>query len=691
MADIRTITLEFLRHGPAHNQLLSPLTRYLALCENHSAETVSMPFEHQQLLTRLQSLAYDGSDKTRQLNIDELSQTLAEILQQVPGLIAELCDYQHDDTAISHLQLVLSASELALLPFELANAPRGFSGAGQPLTLQPSLPLCLTRKVRRVGKAHLPWPSKPRILLIAASPPGAGPIPLESHLLALRQIVDPWVWYCDEDDSALCERKVEEHLVFLPEASIESIMAICRAHCFTHIHILAHGAPLEKGEDKRFGLALHDARDPNQMKVVSGVQLANALRTYKNIPEDGFSHPSVVTLASCDSGNVGSVMGVGASIAHDIHAADIPLVIASQFPLTFAGSIIMVQTLYAGLLWGDDPRYVLNDLRQQLNTQVPDSHDWASIVAYAAFPEDLQPQLAAISVEQAVNSLNAAFTHADHAINQDLNVGFDEQDGRVILVKKACKESAYDRAKGLEKALVKLKLGKRRLERLVAQKTDGLALLASVEKRMGQVYYFAAKMEIQPSETEAEHQARQMRYEAASLACLGAAFKWYDTAHQQDPKSSWAGVQCLSLNLVLGKKIADYAQQWEVVWHCVRLDVLTEQNTEWATSGTVAWAHSNMAELLVLALILKAEGISIPSVLTGDLAILDRVKQHIQCIVDDRGQDTFECYATLRQLGRYVSWYAHLSEPIKAVEASIKEVLTKFTPGDWRYMRETDA
>jgi len=38
---MRTLTLELLRHGPAHNQLLSPLTPYLALCENHPAVTLN--------------------------------------------------------------------------------------------------------------------------------------------------------------------------------------------------------------------------------------------------------------------------------------------------------------------------------------------------------------------------------------------------------------------------------------------------------------------------------------------------------------------------------------------------------------------------------------------------------------------------------------------------------------------------
>ena len=55
---MRTITLELLRHGPAHNQLLSPLTPYLALCENHGAVTLHMPFEHSQFMHRLDALGY---------------------------------------------------------------------------------------------------------------------------------------------------------------------------------------------------------------------------------------------------------------------------------------------------------------------------------------------------------------------------------------------------------------------------------------------------------------------------------------------------------------------------------------------------------------------------------------------------------------------------------------------------------
>ena len=58
MRTTRTLTLELLRHGPAHNQLLSPLTPYLALAGNHGAQTVNLPFEHRDFLLRQRALRY---------------------------------------------------------------------------------------------------------------------------------------------------------------------------------------------------------------------------------------------------------------------------------------------------------------------------------------------------------------------------------------------------------------------------------------------------------------------------------------------------------------------------------------------------------------------------------------------------------------------------------------------------------
>ncbi len=67
----------------------------------------------------------------------------------------------------------------------------------------------------------------------------------------------------------------------------------------------------------------------------------------------------MVTLAAYNAGNVGSVVGAGASIAHALHEEGIPLVFASQFSLSFSGLVILTRVLYQGSLWGQDPRTLL--------------------------------------------------------------------------------------------------------------------------------------------------------------------------------------------------------------------------------------------------------------------------------------------------------------------------------------------
>src|SRR5215467_9817769 len=86
---MRTITLEILRHGPPHNQLLSPLTLYLAICENHAGVTVHVPFEHNQFLHRLRALNYEIPEE-RAFQLRDTAQVLAELLSTIPGLTAEL-------------------------------------------------------------------------------------------------------------------------------------------------------------------------------------------------------------------------------------------------------------------------------------------------------------------------------------------------------------------------------------------------------------------------------------------------------------------------------------------------------------------------------------------------------------------------------------------------------------------------
>src|SRR4051812_23782313 len=59
MDSIRDTRLKSLRAAPAHTQLLPPLPPSLALCGADGAVGVHVPFEHRQLLPRLDRLRYE--------------------------------------------------------------------------------------------------------------------------------------------------------------------------------------------------------------------------------------------------------------------------------------------------------------------------------------------------------------------------------------------------------------------------------------------------------------------------------------------------------------------------------------------------------------------------------------------------------------------------------------------------------
>ena len=120
---IRTVTAELLRTGPTHNQLLSPLTQYLGICGFSGAGIVTLPHEHATFLRRTNAMHYDGgADKERLAVLRDLGLDIAKVLGSVPNLPGALTAGGAAETLV-HLRLTLTASELALLPFELSKVP----------------------------------------------------------------------------------------------------------------------------------------------------------------------------------------------------------------------------------------------------------------------------------------------------------------------------------------------------------------------------------------------------------------------------------------------------------------------------------------------------------------------------------------------------------------------------------------
>ncbi len=380
---MRSVKLEILRRGPAHNQLLSPLTEYIALVGDHPPTMVRVSTEHAAFLARLGGLRYASNPKVeRRLAMEEAGQVVSHLLGQIPALSTELG--AQPGTPVQ-LRLVLSGLELAMLPFELALSPEGFPGSQQHLFRQDVHPVYLTREARRGQERELSWPERPRVLYAFSG--AGGPVPFRAHLAALGRAIEPWLgWHAD--------RAVElpDHLKILSNASLASIQEACSKEAFTHVHILCHGAALPHAPD-RFGLAFFQA-DLSGVEVADGEQVAAALSRGPG------GMPAVVTLASCDSGAVGTVLSGEAGVAHALHAAGVPLVVASQFPLSSKGSTLFVEAFYRAVLYGRDPRVALHDVRRVLFAQAPTDHDWASLVVYATLPKNIDKELPMVELRR---------------------------------------------------------------------------------------------------------------------------------------------------------------------------------------------------------------------------------------------------------------------------------------------------
>jgi len=411
-------TLELLRGGPPHNQLVSPITEYLALCGDAAPHTLRLPFEQGDLTHRLQLLRYElGTaqkvEQMRQMELERLSRELAMLFGSIPAFAAEISSIEVPrNGGVVHCRLVLAGNELGLVPWEIVQVPIGLPGAGLHLLLQPRVPVSMTRETRGATRRQFRWDRPPRILFAAAHEGDFPPNTIDAHLLALRRAIEPWAY--PESSNGVATPVAHYAIDVIERASVEAIRARCLEIDYTHVHILAHGAPVTERNEVRFGLYLHAADRTDRREVATGDQLAHALLPSRS--RKGSSDPMLVSLASCDSANQSAIVNPGGSVAHQLHRMGVPWVVASQFPLTVVGSVMLVEDLYAELLQGTDPRIALHRVRQHLATRFGDRHDWATLVAYASFPTDFDVQVDAFRQRAVKARRNRAFSLVDRAV-----------------------------------------------------------------------------------------------------------------------------------------------------------------------------------------------------------------------------------------------------------------------------------
>lgn len=663
MSRMHKIGVELLRHGPAHNQLLSPLTDYVGVCGDHSVSTVRVPYEHRDFLEQLKALRYrngDGASAVAQRRdvAERLGRQMRDLLEGIHGLVPELDGVVSDPPALVHLEVVISAAELAMLPFELAKVPRGGRGGdGNWLLLQSRAPVCLTRRVRSVNGSGGDWTRPPRLLFAYADTPDMGRLPID-HLKLLIATLDPWLRHIPPGDEAAVKRVIGDHLTVVPQASLAAIAEVCSAQEFTHVHLLAHGARDPNRSGQPFGVQLFSA-DGRGFETVSGQRLAEVLHAtptgcYRSASK---RPPLAVTVASCDGGNVGEVVFHGASFAHELHRAGIPMVVASQFPLSFAASRLMVETLYGDMLCGRDPRESLQRLRGMLDARTGDTrHDWASVVAYASLPADIDRQLETLRYQQAHGAIDAALQRLDKTIDTYSPLPTDADLSRPVPQVDALRaEVDALRAEGDVTGCIRF------VDRAIAAlpqragfTAESLAYRGTVKKRIAEAWFKIAPVtDDQRQKTVWLDRSRDALREALQLYRQAAreGFGQSEEGRRGSKPIHWYLTQYLSLGLILREPFEP--RPWEAAMHAVDVDL------EAASADARIWAHGSAVELWLLR---YAAG---PA--NGRNSARQEAVRHAAAIHRHTGPRAFARYSSRRQLQRYVDWLcedAFQNEPI---------------------------
>jgi hypothetical protein len=557
-----------------------------------------MEIGHKKFLQLLHDLRYPMQKSKERVDdaLDRLGRLAAKIL---PDLSSKT---EGDPLQID---LVLGAAELWAFPFEACVID------GTPVFVDPARPLILTRRIRQGFAAEKrAWPVRPHVLFIHA--PTAGDLPerlIQAHVAALEEALMAW--------SAKANPCVEGLLqIELALGTGDVKKAVSKAReadsPFTHIHILAHGKAITDNitQEVRWGLRLgypdRPASDPKH--------LADALQ-----PQDGL--PVVVTVAACDAANQAQTAIPVKSFAQELHGKGVPVVLASQLPLTQGGSVTMTRAFYDPLLRGEDVRLALHKARLNLYEESA-GHDWVSMVGYVQLPEGYADYLMAVGVKREMELLKAARSKLDAV--EEAHSKLSENADRAL---DEIEVEVTGRITSLERLMETIPKERKDL------RSECHGILASAHKRLAELLFRRGERADQ-----ARNLPKKAHCERASIEQLDASLAHYRSAFHGNIQNHWLGVQQLALEAVLGGKFEE-ARDWDTTFYAAEL-ALAQSEREY-------WAYGTIAELWLLAPILgKQQG------LEPAMKALGRLRKRAKEAGDD-----YAAVSTRDQLNRYVSWW----------------------------------
>jgi hypothetical protein len=608
--------MEFVREGG--DQAVATLgMQYIVVIESEHPRQFAMPISDQELQDHLDELRYNPAvdDGVREAALAWISGKATEILG--PPAVG--------NGGAVQLDLVTAARELWTIPFEAATTPDG-----EPLFARKDPVVVLTRRVPQHFAEQRPaWPARPRVLFAHASPAwlGADPVPAAEHRAALLKALRPWVDPLPGLDVVVGdERSV---LTTLPEASLQDIAEACRAaekegRPYTHVHILAHGVFVQHPVySSRSGYAIALAADDG--KAAEADAIVTALRPHA---EDGSRAdlPLVVSLAVCDGGNAANSRVRAAGVAQELHRDGIPVVVASQLPLTFEGSVVLARELYGGWMAGRDVRAVLHAARVALREETDSRHDWVSMVAYVRLPEGYADYLLQVRLAGQLAALETAKRH-----DQEMERLTPE-----LRPYDAVTERLKECAERLEGFLTQPSTPGQPTRVEVMQENAGL--LGSANKRLAELLYRRAQVD----------PARSAEWLQASREAMVRARDAYREGFARNPSHHWTGVQYLAIDAALKGVVSNVGQ-----WYACLVAAMTERDRDDTKAADRVWALGSLVELALLAGV--APGATAAEV--DGPAVLDDLRTSVEALPAGTFGVVSPIDSTCRQLERYVSWW----------------------------------
>ncbi len=580
---VQSTMIELHRFG-ASNGIIRKGEHYIRTVGSDTpACEVEMPLDHRDLLLRLADLRYAANATPA-----DVAKACADLASHAAKILGPLS--HPNPQGLVQVDLVTAAAELWAFPFEAVLL------ADEDGRIPIDRGVVLTRRIRGEFAARaLRWPARPKVLFVHA--PAARDLEavlIDAHEQALRHALVPWGTKDTAPDLLTTE------VVLGPEDLAAAVNRLKP----THVHVLAHGAKVPDPDlpgatrwGLRLGLPSAPGTDPKD--------IAAALQA----PDD---HPVVVTLAACDAANQGDPAMGDYSLAQELHRRGVPVVIASQLPLTKCGSIVLTHHFYEPLLRGEDVRWALHDARTALQRSKEAHHDWLSVVSYVRLPEGYSDHLFEVALRAEFGMLEAAQRLADRLSSHGGSV--DE----------------FTRVEELVRARIDslaAKLAEARTSRVRGLAQECTSLLASAYKRLAELLFRRAKLE--PVNRE--------RYLTESRLELQRSLEQYRNAYRSNIDDHWAGVQQLALGAALEGRFA-HEHDWLIVHRVAELARDEDTNDYWACGS--------LAETLLLAPIARGS----PELMHAHAA-LQTMRARAPA------DDPYPLASTRRQLERYVSWW----------------------------------